>query len=289
MKKTSKAIKIIINLRNILINIPIQILCIFYSLVVLIPVSWAIVSSIRDSISFFKNPFGIPAIIQLSNFSEAWKNENVAIYFRNSLFMTAVSVFFIILLSALASYALTRLKFVGRINILILFVSGLFVPSALLLLPLFILLNQIHLLGSLLGLILVYIAYSFCFTIFVLVPFFNMIPRELEEAAFIDGATHFQVFWRIIIPLARPGLILATIFNIFGIWNELILAWTLISEDSRKTLPVGLANILVRQNYSANYGILFAAVTIAIAPIVILYIVFQRRLIGGLMAGALKE
>jgi len=262
---------------------------IIYSLIVLIPISWSVVSSIRPSTDFFKNPFGIPSKFLYQNFITTWQEGNVAVYFRNSLFITIISVALIIFISALASYALTRLKYVGRIPILIVFVSGLFFSPALLILPLFLLLQDIHLLGSYTGLILVYIAYSLPFTIFLLTPFFNVIPQELEEAAFLDGASHFQVFFKVILQLAMPGIILATIFNIFGIWNEFILAYVLLSDDKLRTLPVGLANILVKQHYAADYGIVFSAIVIAIAPITIIYIIFQRKLTGGLLSGALKE
>ncbi|MCL5070018.1 MAG: carbohydrate ABC transporter permease [Actinobacteria bacterium] len=276
-------------LRYIASGIPIQLLSIIYSLIVLVPVSWAVVSSLRTSIDFFTNPFGLPSKFLYQNFISAWNESNVAIYFRNSLFLTVVSVFLIVLVSSFAAYALTRLKFAGRVPILIIFVSGLFVSPVLLILPLFLLLKDLCILGTYTGLILVYVAYSLPFTIFILTPFFNAIPQELEEAAFLDGASHFQVFFKVVAQLAKPGLILATIFNIFGVWNEFFIAYVLISNEKLRTLPVGIALILVKQHYAANYGKLFAAVVIAVAPIAILYLIFQRKLTGGLLTGAIKE
>jgi len=267
----------------------IQILCLSYSLFVLVPVLWSSISSFRSSIEFFTNPFGLPSVWKYQNFVYAWNQGNVGIYFRNSVFITAVCVTIIILLSAMASFALSRLKFRGRITVLFLFISGLFVPAALLLLPLFLMLQDLHILGSYVGLIPVYVAYSFPFTVFVLVPFFNVIPQDLEEAAFLDGASYYQVFWKIMIPLAKPGLIVATIFNIFGIWNEFVLGYVLISKKSLKTLPLGLADILMKQHYTADYGKLFAAIFIALAPVAIFYVIFQRKLTGRLLEGAIKE
>jgi N-acetylglucosamine transport system permease protein len=150
-------------------------------------------------------------------------------------------------------------------------------------------LQNLHILGSYAGLIPVYVAYSFPFTVFVLVPFFNVIPQDLEEAAFLDGASYHQIFWKVMIPLAKPGLIVATIFNIFGIWNEFVLGYVLISKKSLKTLPLGLADILMKQHYTADYGKLFAAIVIALAPVAIIYIIFQRKLTGRLLEGAIKE
>ncbi len=267
----------------------IQILCLSYSLFVLVPVLWSSISSFRSSIEFFTNPFGLPSVWKYQNFVYAWNQGNVGIYFRNSVFITTVCVTIIILLSAMASFALSRLKFRGRITVLFLFISGLFVPAALLLLPLFLMLQDLHILGSYVGLIPVYVAYSFPFTVFVLVPFFNVIPQDLEEAAFLDGASYYQVFWKIMIPLAKPGLIVATIFNIFGIWNEFVLGYVLISKKSLKTLPLGLADILMKQHYTADYGKLFAAIFIALAPVAIFYVIFQRKLTGRLLEGAIKE
>jgi len=256
---------------------------------VLVPVLWSSISSFRSSIEFFTNPFGLPSTWKYQNFVYAWNQGNVGIYFRNSVFITAVCVTIIILLSAMASFALSRLKFRGRITVLFLFISGLFVPAALLLLPLFLMLQDLHVLGSYVGLIPVYVAYSFPFTVFVLVPFFNVIPQDLEEAAFLDGASYYQVFWKVMIPLAKPGLIVATIFNIFGIWNEFVLGYVLISKKSLKTLPLGLADILMKQHYTADYGKLFAAIFIALAPVAIFYVIFQRKLTGRLLEGAIKE
>jgi len=254
-----------------------------------VPVLWSSISSFRSSIEFFTNPFGLPSVWKYQNFVYAWNQGNVGIYFRNSVFITTVCVTIIILLSAMASFALSRLKFRGRITVLFLFISGLFVPAALLLLPLFLMLQDLHILGSYVGLIPVYVAYSFPFTVFVLVPFFNVIPQDLEEAAFLDGASYYQVFWKIMIPLAKPGLIVATIFNIFGIWNEFVLGYVLISKKSLKTLPLGLADILMKQHYTADYGKLFAAIFIALAPVAIFYVIFQRKLTGRLLEGAIKE
>jgi N-acetylglucosamine transport system permease protein len=276
-------------LRNSTLFVIIQIVCLAYGLFVLIPVVWSYTSSFRSSVEFFTNPFGLPSVWKYQNFFYAWKQGNVGVYFRNSVLITSVCVTIIILLSAMASFALSRLKFPGRITALFLFISGLFVPAALLLLPLFLMLNDLHILGSYLGLIPVYIAYSFPFTVFVLVPFFNVIPQDLEEAAFLDGASYHQVFWKVMIPLARPGLIVATIFNIFGIWNEFVLGYVLISKKSLKTLPLGLADILMKQHYTADYGKLFAAIVIALTPIAILYMIFQRKLTGRLLEGAIKE
>jgi len=275
-------------LRSSWVLIIVQLLCLVYSLFVLVPIIWSFISSFRPSLDFFMNPMGLPSVWKYQNFIYAWNQGSVGLYFRNSVFVTTVSVTAIILLSAMASFALSRLEFRGRVMVLLLFISGLFIPAALVLLPLFLMLYDLHILDSYIGLIPVYIAYSFPFTVFVLVPFFNAIPQDLEEAAFLDGASYYQVFWRVALPLVKPGLIVATIFNIFGIWNEFVLGYVLISSKNLKTIPLGLADILMKQHYTANYGRLFASITVAVAPVAILYVLFQQRLTGGMLKGALK-
>ena len=276
-------------LQNSSILFIVQLLCLIYSSLVLVPILWSFISSFRPSLDFFMNPMGLPSVWKYQNFIYAWNQENVGIYFRNSVLVTTISVTAIIIFSAMASFALSRLKFPGRITTLLSFISGLFIPAALVLLPLFLMLHDLHILDSYAGLIPVYIAYSFPFTVFVLVPFFNAIPQDLEDAAFIDGASYYQVFWQIDLPLVKPGLIVATIFNIFGIWNEFVLGYVLISSKSLETIPLGLADVLMKQHYTANYGRLFAAIVIAVMPVAILYMLFQKKITGGMLTGALKE
>jgi len=276
-------------LRDLGSSVVIQVICVAFTVTVLIPVLWSFTSAFRGSIDFFMNPFGVPSPWKYQNFIYVWTQSNVALYFRNSVFVTTVTVVSIILVSAMASYAISRLAFRGRVGLLFLFIGGLFIPAALLLLPLYLVLSDFNLLDSYAGLVLVYIAYSLPFTVFVLVPFFNVIPEDLEEAAVIDGASHFRIFWQIALPLAKPGLIVATILNIFGIWNEFIMGYLIISDEHLKTLPLGLADILRKHHYTADYGKVFATIVIAMIPVVVVYIVFQKRLTSGLLSGALKE
>jgi ABC-type glycerol-3-phosphate transport system permease component len=162
--------------------------------------------------------------------------------------------------------------------------------------PLFILMNQLHipvinvpLLGTLTGLTFVYVALSLSFTIFVLTGFFKTLPWELAEAAVIDGCTPSQIFWKIMLPLAKPGLATAGIFVFIGLWNEYPLALVLVfSDEAKHTLPLGIANLTMSQKYAADWGALFAGLTIGVLPTLILYVFFQRQIQEGLTAGAVK-
>lgn len=206
----------------------------------------------------------------------------------NSVFITFISVTAIVILSAMASYSLTRFKFKGQKLLILLFVSGLMLPQVLVIIPLFNLLDNLLLLDSYFGLFFVYVAFSFPFTIFTLLPFFKSIPKELEEAAIIDGCSHLQIFKNIALPLVKPGIIIVTIFNIFGIWNEYVFALSIISTEKLYTLPVGISKLIITQQYQSDWGASFAALIIATLPVLLTYIIFSRNITESIMSGGIK-
>ena len=264
------------------------IIAVLYTLIVLVPFIWLIFQSFKPNLDIFGGPFTVPESLAWDNYVRAWTEADVGQFFLNSVVVTVVSVFLIILLSAMATNAISRLRFKFNAAVLYAFILGLLIPRALVLGPLYLLLQNIGMIDTFLGLILVYIAFSFPFSVFVLTPFFNSVPDELEEASFLDGASHYTVFWRVMLPLVKPGLAIVTIFNILGIWNEYILAYTIIASDRIKTLPLGLAELARAQQYETDWAALFAALVIVIIPIFLAYLAFQRSLQSGIMGGALK-
>lgn len=264
-------------------------LCLLYSVFIIVPMVWMGLSSTKSSIEIFSGPWVMPEQIQWQNYADAWLDLGIGSSFIVSVFVTVISVTLIVFLSSMGTFAITRLDFRINKSILYLFILGLFLPKALLLSPLFIMLNNMGTIDSYLGLVPVYVAYSFPFTVFVLTPFFNRIPKALEEAAIIDGASVYEVFWRIAMPLAKPGLVIVTLFNIFGIWNEYVFAYTIISSENLRTLPLAISNLVITQNYNTNWGFLFAGLVMAVLPVFIIYVFFQRWLTEGIMTGALKE
>jgi len=264
------------------------IIAFLYTLIVLVPFIWLIFQSFKPNLDIFGGPFTVPESLAWDNYVRAWTEADVGQFFLNSVVVTVVSVFLIILLSAMATNAISRLRFKFNAAVLYAFILGLLIPRALVLGPLYLLLQNIGMIDTFLGLILVYIAFSFPFSVFVLTPFFNSVPEELEEASFLDGASHYTVFWRVMLPLVKPGLAIVTIFNILGIWNEYILAYTIIASDRIKTLPLGLAELARAQQYETDWAALFAALVIVIIPIFLAYLAFQRSLQSGIMGGALK-
>ncbi|CEG28586.1 carbohydrate ABC transporter permease [Bacillus sp. B-jedd] len=261
----------------------------FLSLLIIIPVIWVFVNSVKSSADILLKPLSFPEKITFENYSNAWNEAGLGIGFINSIIVTLITVTLIVIISAMAAYVLSRKKFRFRIAVQNTFLMGLMLPTFLAMAPLFLLMNDLGLVNSIPGLILVYIAYSLSFTIFMLIAFFNQIPDSLEEAAIIDGCGPFKVFWMVMFPLAKPGLISAAIFNFVGIWNEYILALILITDDELKTLPVKLANIMMIQQYHTDWGALYAGLVLSFIPVTLFYLIFQRRLIEGSTAGSVKE
>ncbi len=269
-------------------RVALHLVLVLYSVVVAYPMLWLLLASLKSSRELFERPWGLPAPPQWVNFAKAWTEAGIGQYFLNSVFVTAVSMFFILLIGAMAAYALARFVFPGRGVIHSVFVSGMMFPVFLGIVPLFLLLRSLGMWDNYFGLITAYVAYSLSFTVFILTGFFKQLPSELAEAGLIDGCSHFAVFRRIMLPLAKPGLITAGIFNFFGIWNEYPLALVIIATDSLRTLPLGIANLLMVQHYETDWGALFAGLVIVMLPTLVVYLIFQRQITEGLTAGALK-
>ena len=273
---------------------------VLYSGVILLPLLWLAYTSLKSTPEIFRSAWALPREPQWINFKNAWfgmeGEPGLGPYFLNSVVLTIVSVTLILVIGAMATYALTRFRFFGADAILNAFIGGMVFPIFLAVVPLFLLLNQTRIPGLAPkgfvnhhgGLVAVYVAYSLPFTVFVLSGFFRGLPDELAEAASIDGAGLWQTFLRVMLPLAKPGLIVAGVFNFIGIWNEYPLALVLLSDRAKFTLPLGLAQITQRQQYSADWGALFASLFIVMIPTMIVYLFFQRQISAGLTAGAIK-
>lgn len=161
-------------------------------------------------------------------------------------------------------------------------------PNFLVIVPLYFLLKDLHVLDTMTGLVIVYVAYSLSFTIFVLGGFFEALPNELMEAAMIDGCSHSRTFWRVMLPLAKPGLVVVSIFVGIGLWNEYQLALVLMPSPHNKTLPLGIANLTMTQQYQSDWGALFAGLVIVMAPVLLVYWFFRDKIHQAMLAGAIK-
>jgi ABC-type glycerol-3-phosphate transport system permease component len=254
---------------------------------------WVGYSSLKRDDAIFRDTFALPssASIGAENYEQAWSQAHFGEYFLNSVVVTGTSVAFIVVLGAMAAYALARFAHpVGRAAFG-LFLAGLTIPAQLAIVPLFFELRSAGLLNSRLGLILVYTANGLPFAIFILAGFFRSLPRSLYEAAVVDGCGEFSAFWRVLLPLARPGLMTVAIFQFIGIWKEYFYAFMLVNGDaegSARTLPLGLANLSIAAEYRTEYGMLFAGIILVTLPILFVYVALQRQIVRGIAAGALK-
>ena len=259
-----------------------------WAVIVIFPMIWMIYSSLKTDQELFFSPWAPPMELQWDNFARAWTKAHVGDYLLNTLIVVIPALLLTLIISAMAAYVLARFEFVGRRFLFYMFLSGMLFPVFLALVPLFNLVNQLKMLNTFHGLILVYIAYSLPFTIFFLTGFFKTLPTEIEESAIMDGANPYQVFFKVMLPMASPGLISMGIFNFLGMWNQYVLPLVLISDESKYMLSQGLAFMLFKQFYENDWSALFAALTIIMVPTLIVYITFQKQIQDGITTGALK-
>ena len=265
-----------------------QTVLIGWAVTVIFPMIWMIYSSFKTDQELFFSPWAPPVELQWDNFARAWTKAHVGDYLFNTLIVVVPALLLTLIISAMAAYVLARFEFIGRRFLFYMFLSGMLFPVFLALVPLFNLVNQLKMLNTFHGLILVYIAYSLPFTIFFLTGFFKTLPTEIEESAIMDGANPYQVFFKVMLPMASPGLISMGIFNFLGMWNQYILPLVLISDESKYMLSQGLAFMLFKQFYENDWSALFAALTIIMVPTLIVYITFQKQIQDGITTGALK-
>jgi len=247
-----------------------------------------VISSFKTNKTVFKQLWSLPEKLNLANFANAWSNLYFARYTFNSVFVVITSIALIIIISAPASYALTRMKMRFAQPMTFFYLAGMGVPFQLLLIPLFKIMASLNLINTLPGLIIVYTTLSIPFTVFLLTGFFLSIPSELEDAAYIDGCNEFQTFFKIMVPMATPGIVTAAIFNFIGLWNEYMLALIFITGKENKTLSLGLYSLYSSMQYSSDWVSIFAGSVLVIIPTVIIFIVLSEKLISGITLGAIK-
>ncbi|MDZ4764797.1 MAG: carbohydrate ABC transporter permease [Chloroflexota bacterium] len=259
-----------------------------WSLFTICALSWVVLASLKTNREVFRQPFAIPAEPQFVNYERVWLSSQVGQAFINSLVTVGTSVALILAVSAPAAYVLSRGQFKGRGLLTMVYIAGIGIPYPLLFIPLFAILAGLKLLNSIPGLVLIYVSLSIPFTVYILTGFFSTLPKELEDAAVIDGANDFQVFWNVMLPLAAPGLITATIFNFIGLWNEFQLALIFIQAPELRPLSLSLYTLKNSMTYSGDWAGLFAGVVIVIVPTVALFIWLSERMISGMTLGSVK-
>ena len=257
-----------------------------FALLCLIPLFWVASTSLKTTKEVALNPLGPPPVIRLDNYVQAWVVGRFGRYFLNSVIVSIPIVIGTVSLASLAGYGLARFKIPGSQLIFYIFLLGLMVPFQSIMIPLFYLLKDIQFIGTYWAMIVPSIALGLPFGIFFMRAFFLGLPYDLADAGKIDGCSDFDVFWRVMLPLAGPGISSLSVFQFMGAWNSFLLP--LIYMQKEELRPVVLGLMFFRSQYNQNYPLTMAGATIVMVPIIVVYVIFQRNFIQGLTAGAIK-
>jgi N-acetylglucosamine transport system permease protein len=259
-----------------------------WSIIVIVPFLWVVLSSFKTTKEILASPFSLPAHWGFDNYVHAWTDAGIRTFFLNTVIVVCVALALVMLLGSMCAYVLARFQFPGARFIYYLMLAGLTFPIFLAVVPLFFVLKNIGLLNTLPGLIMVYVAFALPFTVFFLYAFFKTLPDDVYEAALMDGAGEWRAFFQIMLPMARPGLAAVAIFNFLGLWNQFLLPVALNTDPDRYVLTQGMANFASQAGYAVDFGALFAAVVITVVPVLIVYLIFQRRLEGSVSRGTFR-
>ncbi len=267
-------------------RLAVEILVTLVCLAWLSPFYLLIVNTLKTMPEITASPLSLPAAPSLDAYARAWNQANLGSYYKNSLLISGVSVVLSVSIASLAAYAFSRLRFPGKQPLFFFLLAGVMLPLQIALVPLYRLLNNMDLLSSYTGMIALYVAFTLPFGIFVLTGFYKSIPVEIEEAAMIDGCGWFESYWRIVLPLAAPGLVTMVILEFIWFWNEYLVALTMIQKEAVRTVMLGV--MVMANTFQLDFSLLTAGIVIALVPPIVVFIFFQRYLIRGLTAGAVK-
>jgi raffinose/stachyose/melibiose transport system permease protein len=241
----------------------------------------------ENSIVMGSSAFAPPRTLYVQNFFDAWLRGHFSITVLNSVLITFVKVPLGLLISAMAAYALSRIRIPGGRAIFLLVLFGTMLPFQVMLAPLFTLVNQLGLINTYTGIVLPYLAFGVPYQVFILHGFFSEVPKELSEAALVDGASHLTIFRRIFLPISLPVLAALLILDFVATWNEFAMALVILQDNSKWTLPLGLMSF--QSQFASDYGQLNAAIVMTVLPATVVYLIFQRYFVSGLTSGAIKE
>lgn len=257
-----------------------------FSLLMIYPLYWLITSAFKTNEEFFTHPYSFPASFAFENFKRAWEVANLGQAMLNSTIVTISATVLTVFLGALTAYVLSRFSFKLKGFLVVYFLLGMLIPVHSTLVPLFTIMNKVGLLNSYSALILPYTAFELPIAIFLIVAYMSGIPKELEEAAIIDGTGYWGIFFKIMLPLSVPALSTVAILSFLRDWNEFVFALVFINDSALKTLPLSLA--VFSDGFSTDYALTMAAMTIAVIPTILMYVLFQEQIMKGMTAGAVK-
>ncbi len=261
---------------------------VIWSVIVIVPMLWTLVTSFKTTREIFASPFSPPTSLNFVNYVNAWTTAGIGNYFVNTVLVVGSALVIVMVLGAMCAYVLARFSFFGSRAIYYLMLAGLTFPIFLAIVPLFFTLKNFGLLNTLPGLTITYVAFALPFTVFFLFSFFKALPQEIAEAAALDGAGEWATFFRVMLPMAKNGFASVLIFNFLGLWNQFLIPVALNTNVDNYVLSQGMASFASQAGYAVDFGALFAAVVITVAPVLVVYIVFQRQLQGSVSQGTMK-
>ena len=269
------------------------------AVLILVPVLWVVMASVKETVEHYGNPWALPTHLHWQNFVDAWNKADMGAYMGHSVLVTGLALVILLVVALPASYCLARFKFVGQKFFNTCFMAGLFINVNYIVVPIYLMLadgdkwlkdvlGSGFLLNTHVVVAIVYAATALPFTIYLLSSYFATLPHDFEEAAYIDGAGYWRTMLEIIFPMAKPSIITVILFNFLSFWNEYIIIKTLITDRDQWTLPAGLLNLMQAQQSAAEYGPMYAGLVLVMLPVLILYICVQKNLTKGMTVGGLK-
>ena len=281
-------------------KIVIYIMLVILTITIVIPVAWVFMASVKQNSEFYGNPFALPQGFYLQNFVDAWTKARMGDYFFTSVMITAIALAILLIVALPASFVLSRYKFRGSKLLNTCFMAGLFINVSYIVVPIFLMfVSGDKIVKSIFGhgfflnnpfmVSVVLASTTLPFTIYLLSSYLATLPKDYEEAAYVDGAGYFTTMVRIILPMAKPSIITVILFEFLAYWNEYIISMTMLTDpNGARTLPVGLLNLMKAQNAKAEYGQMYAGMVMVMIPTLILYMCVQKKLTQGMTLGGLK-
>lgn len=262
------------------------VIILLFAVYTLFPLLWLLITSLKTNAEYFNNPFSFPAVPQFQNYINAFSQANLGQMIWNSVTVAVIATAANVFVAAMASYAISRFDFKGKEIFFAIFSAGVMVPLNALMVPYFTIFSRIGLLDSMNALRILYTAIGLPIAVIIIRGFMDSLPREIEEAAYIDGCGFFGRFFQIILPLSKTGLITAATFQFITCWNEFVYANLLTSSPQNKTIQIGIRYFT--NQFTTDYVSMYAAIIIAIVPSVLGYALFQKQIISGMTSGAVK-
>jgi len=287
MKKEKKSNSPFIFIKKYFSSFIIYGVFIAFAILTIYPLLWMLYSSFKPTIEIIKYPLALPKDPTINNYIQAIRLGKLGFYAINSFLYTSISTFFTVLLAMMAAFGFTKIKYNISKFIYNIFLIGLLISIHSILVPLFIAVTKIGLNNTHIGIIIIYIAINLPLAIYISTEFVKAIPPSIIESATIDGASYIQIFFKIIVPMSKPIIVSITILTILACWNEFVLVFILTSSDFTRSLPVGI--YMFSGPLAIEYGMQFAALVIGVVPLIIFYIIFNKKITKGIVAGAVKE